>query len=146
MTNMDETDQNLLMLLRSHARMPLSELSRKLGLARSTVQARLERLENKDIIAGYGVRFGAAYEARQIHATILARLAPNVTTTVLSELRKISEVVSASTTSGRFDLVIELEVAELQRLDEIIDSLEAIEGFEDSESLVHLSRRINRQI
>ena len=40
-------------LLAENARMPVAELARRLDLSRTTVQARLERLEGQGVIAGY---------------------------------------------------------------------------------------------
>ncbi len=55
----DEIDQNLLTLLRENARRPVADLARRLGLARTTVQARIERLETSGVISGYTLRISA---------------------------------------------------------------------------------------
>lgn len=66
----DETDQNLLTLLRENARRPVADLARRLGLARTTVQARIERLESSGVISGYTLRTSA--QARPpLQATVL---------------------------------------------------------------------------
>ena len=49
---MDELDQKIVGLLAGDARMSLAMLARRLHVARSTVQARLERLETQGVIAG----------------------------------------------------------------------------------------------
>ena len=49
-------DQQLLSLLRENARAPTAELARRLGLSRTTVQSRIERLERQGVITGYTVR------------------------------------------------------------------------------------------
>jgi len=51
-----DKDRALLALLSENARMPVAELARKLGLSRTTVQARIERLEAEGVITGYGLR------------------------------------------------------------------------------------------
>ena len=51
-----EKDQELIALLQTNARMPVSELARRLGVSRTTIQDRLRRLEINGVIAGYGVR------------------------------------------------------------------------------------------
>ncbi|EBU8132065.1 AsnC family transcriptional regulator, partial [Salmonella enterica subsp. enterica serovar Java] len=51
-----DPDQALLNLLRGNARASTTELARRLGLSRTTVQSRIERLERKGVIAGYSVR------------------------------------------------------------------------------------------
>src|SRR5690606_1380692 len=89
--DMDDTDRAILSLLAADARMPLAMLARRLKLARSTVQARLERLESNGTIAGYTLRLGEA--ARQaIRATVLLTVEPRAHAPVLTRLRAIPEV------------------------------------------------------
>ena len=57
---LNDKDRELLFLLSENARMPVAELARRLDLSRTTVQARLERLEGQGVIAGYQVRLSVA--------------------------------------------------------------------------------------
>ncbi len=57
-----DADQALIALLRENARASTAELARRLGVSRTTVQSRIERLEARGIITGYGVRLSPAYE------------------------------------------------------------------------------------
>src|ERR1700761_228374 len=68
---MDDTDSRLIAALREDARAPTAALARRLGLSRTTVQSRLERLERSGAIAGYTVRLSDAYERGQIHAYVM---------------------------------------------------------------------------
>ena len=56
--DMDDMDRTILGLLSADARMSVATLARRLKVARSTVQARLERLEASGIIAGYTLKLG----------------------------------------------------------------------------------------
>ena len=51
-----EADHSLLSLLRENARASTADLARKLGVSRTTVQSRIERLEKsrQGACAGYG--------------------------------------------------------------------------------------------
>ena len=51
----DATDRRLLALLQMNARESVAMLSRKLGIARTTVQERITRMERNGTIAGYSV-------------------------------------------------------------------------------------------
>ena len=62
---MRDTDLKLVALLRANAREPTASLARKLGLARSTVQERIARLEREGTIKGYTVRLSDAAQSRQ---------------------------------------------------------------------------------
>jgi len=89
---MDEKDAEMLRLLASNARMPVASLAKRLGLARSTVQARLDRLEVTGVIAGYTLRLGEAARTRRIRATVLLEVEPRATAQVLARLKSVPEV------------------------------------------------------
>ena len=67
---MDELDRNIIGLLSADARVSVATLSRRLKVARSTIQARLERLETSGVIAGYTVKLGEAARQGRIRATV----------------------------------------------------------------------------
>ncbi len=142
---MDKTDRDLLALLQDNARLPVAMLARRLGLARSTVQARLERLEARGIIKGYALRLGAEAGRELIRATVLIAIEPRAAPAVLSRLKNLPQVRAAHTASGRFDMVLEVAAVSTRQLDETLDSIGEIDGVRSSESLIHLSTRIDRR-
>ncbi|MGN6666870.1 MAG: Lrp/AsnC family transcriptional regulator, partial [Trinickia sp.] len=73
---LDELDRNLLTLLQANARESVANLARQLGVARTTVLARVERLERMQVIAGYGVRLGQDVLDASINAYVGIILAP----------------------------------------------------------------------
>jgi len=141
---MDETDAALLRLLSDNARAPVATLARKLGLARSTVQARIDRLEARGVIAGYALRLGEAAARDTIRATVLLTLEPRATPAVLTRLKALPQVAAAHTASGRFDMVLSLAARSTADLDATLDKIGALDGVRGSESLIHLSTRIDR--
>lgn len=139
----DETDLALLALLGENARAPVATLARRLGLARTTVQARLDRLETTGIIQGYSVRLGQSARA-PLRATVLVSIEPRTAPTVLSRLKSLPEVRRVHTTSGRFDLIVTLEASTTESLDETLDRIGEAKGVRSSESLIHLSTKLDR--
>ena len=139
----DEKDRQLLLLLSENARSSVSDLARTLGLARTTVQARIERLENSGYIAGYTLRKGPS--ARPVlRASALLSVEPRSGAAVLQKLKTLPQVEKVHTTSGRFDLVVELSAQSTEELDETLDDIGAARGIISSESLIHLSTKIDR--
>lgn len=141
---LDETDRALLGELTANARLPVVTLARRLGIARSTVQARIERLETGGVIEGYTVRLGAVVGAAQIRATALLQIEPRATPGVLGRLKGLPGVLRVHTTSGRFDLIVTLEAPTTEDLDVLLDGIIGAPGVRGSESLIHLSTRIDR--
>jgi DNA-binding Lrp family transcriptional regulator len=144
MTTLDEIDRTLLMHLAGNARAPVAKLAQKMGLARTTVQARLDRLERLGVITGYTVRLSDEIARGQIRATVLIHLTPAAQNQVILMLRRLPQVERAHTTSGRFDLAVVLRAASTGELDEVLDRIGEMEGVKALETLVHLSTRIDR--
>ena len=140
----DETDRALVALLKENARTPVTKLATRLDLARTTVQARLDRLEQSGIIQGYAVRLNDNMRA-PLRATVLLAIEPRSAPAVLARLDTHANVMAVYTTSGRFDMIVELEAQSTEALDATLDQIGEAKGVKSSESLIHLSTRINRR-
>ncbi|GGE09350.1 AsnC family transcriptional regulator [Gemmobacter megaterium] len=139
-------DRTILGLLSADARMSVATLARRLKVARSTVQARLERLETTGVIAGYTLKLGEAAKAARIRATILLTIEPRSQAGILTRLKTVPEVEVAHSTSGRFDLLLQVAAPSTAALDEVLDRIGQMSGVKSSESLIHLSTRIDRAV
>jgi DNA-binding Lrp family transcriptional regulator len=140
----DKTDTELLALLAENARMPVATLARKLGLARTTVQARLERLETNGTIEGYTLKLGAAQRPK-LRATVLLSVEPRSSAAVLARLKPLPQVRTVYTASGRFDLIVDVTAETTEELDAVLDGIGDVQGVRGSESLIHLSTKLDRR-
>ena len=143
---MDDLDRSILSLLGADARMSVATLARRLKVARSTIQARLERLETGGIIAGYTVKLGEAAREGRIRATVLLTIEPRAQAAVLARLKAIAEVERVHTTSGRVDLLLQVAAPSTTVLDGVLDRVGDIAGVKGSESLIHLSTKLDRAL
>jgi len=143
---MDELDGGILALLGADARMSVATLARRLKVARSTIQARLERLETGGVIAGYTVKLGEGARQGRLVASVLLTIEPRTQAAILSRLKSIPEVERVFTTSGRVDLLLQIAAANTQVLDNVLDQIGALTGVKSSESLIHLSTRLDRAV
>ena len=146
MTNpiLDATDVALIALLRDDARAPTAELARKLGLSRTTVQSRMERLQRRRVIAGYTVVVPDELEAELVRAHVLITLAPKRSGAIEVALRRIPEVRVLHSVSGPFDLIAIVAAASIGELDALIDRIGGLDGVERTTSAIVLSTRIQR--
>lgn len=140
---LDETDTGLLNLLAENARMPVATLARRLGLARTTVQARIDRLENQGVIAGYTLRLGEIAQPR-IRATALVSIELRAGPSVLQKLKTLPAVETVHTSSGRVDLIVQIAADSTTELDETLDRIGETRGVRSSESLIHLATKLDR--
>ena len=120
---MRPTDAKLIALLRANAREPTASLARKLGLARSTVQERIARLEREGTIRGYTVRLSDETEAGKLRAVVMISTDPKRADRVAIELRKMVEVRSLSAVAGTFDLIATVEAETPARIDVLLDRI-----------------------
>jgi len=142
---MDGIDTQILSTLEMDARTPVAKIAGALGLARSTVQARIERLERTGVIGGYTYVPGRNIARPMIYATGLLQIEPHTQGAVLSRLKSLPEVTRVNTVSGRFDLIVELAADTTERLDRALDAIGEVPGVKSSESLIHLSTRIGQR-
>src|SRR5947199_9019891 len=102
---MRDTDARLIARLKANAREPTASLARKLGLARSTVQERIARLEREGIIKNYTVQLSDEAEAGRLRAIVMITADPKQADRVAAELKRMPEVRSLSAVSGAYDMV-----------------------------------------
>lgn len=141
---LDDTDRALVALLRENARAPTAELARRLGVSRTTVQSRLQRLERRGAIAGYTVVVPDEAEAALVRAHVLITLAPKRSAAIDAALRRIPEVRVLHSVSGPFDLIAIVAAGSIGELDALIDRIGALDGVERTTSAIVLATRIQR--
>ncbi|MBB3612533.1 Lrp/AsnC family transcriptional regulator [Rhizobium sp. BK602] len=139
-----DKDRQLLLLLGENARMSTAMLARKLGLSRTTVQTKIERLERDGIITGYGVRLSEAYESGLVKAHVLITLKAKMLGRVTQQLQAIQNVSSVHSVSGSFDMIAMVAATSISELDRVIDKIGEIDGVEKTLSSIILSTRIDR--
>ena len=142
---LDDLDRHLLSLLQANAREPAANLARKLKIARTTVVARIARLEREGIVAGYGVRLGHKLEQAAVRAicglSVNAKNAP----AVIRALERVPEVEELSAVSGQFDYMVFLRCDTPEKLDVLLDQLGQLDGINQTQTSIVLSRKIDRR-
>ncbi|HEY3049189.1 MAG TPA: Lrp/AsnC family transcriptional regulator [Polaromonas sp.] len=136
---MDDTDRQLIALLRDNARVPVIALAKKLRVARATVQNRIAKLESNGTIVGYTVRLRPDAEAHRIRAIMSIEIDGHHGEEVRRVLRGHPNVVALHTTNGRWDLMAELRADTLEAFDKVLNAIRAILGISNTETSILLS-------
>ncbi len=139
MINLDDTDRELISLLRDDARATVAALAQKLKVARGTVQNRLARLEREGVIVGYTVRLKPQAEAHRIRALMTIAVEGNRASEVLRSLRGNPHVTGLHSTNGRWDIVAELRAETLEAFDRVLSAIRLVEGIASTETSILLS-------
>lgn len=137
-------DRQLYDLLKANAREPVASLARKLGVARTTVQERLRRLEESGAIAGYTLRPGQTAERPAITAHVLLEVNPKRADGVMKELKALPAIRGFYAISGAFDYLAILETGSTHEMDGILDRIGKLDGVARTETSIVLSVKFER--
>ncbi len=135
----DELDRRIIAHLRVDGRASLSKLSEALGVARGTVQNRLDRLMATGTLLGFTVRVREDYDAQTVQAIMMIEVVGKSTNQVIRRLRGLPEIVSLHTTNGNWDLVATVRAASLADFDRVLREVRMIDGVSNSETSLLLS-------
>jgi DNA-binding Lrp family transcriptional regulator len=135
---MDETDRQLLSLLRQNARLSIADLSHKLAVSRGTVTNRITKLEDAGVIVGYTVRVRPDVQRNEIKAWMSIAVEGNQTRAVIASLLGEPGVAILHDTNGRWDLLAELRAENLQDLGKTLERIRLVKGISSSETSIHL--------
>ena len=138
-SRMDDTDRQLLSLLRDDARASVASLAKVLRVSRGTVQNRLSRLESDGTITGYTVRLKPQAEGHRIRAFMTVAVEGNRSAAVLSALRGDPAVSALHSTNGRWDMVVELQADSLEAFDSVLSRIRLLDGIANTETSLLLS-------
>lgn len=139
MRTLDDLDRRLLGALRLNGRESVAALSRQLGVTRSTVNARLDRLVGSGTIVGFSVRVREGQRPDTIRAIALIEVEGRNTDAVIGQLRGLPGIESLHTTNGGWDLVAELRMDTLASFDQLLRDVRSIDGVVNSETSLLLS-------
>jgi DNA-binding Lrp family transcriptional regulator len=122
---LDDLDARLLLLLTDQPRAGVLECSRQLGVARGTVQARLDRLERRGVLRGFPPDLDLAAMGYPLTGFAVLEIAQGRRVEVVEQLARIDEVCEAHSTTGRGDLLVRVVArsnTDLQRvIEEVVD-------------------------
>jgi DNA-binding Lrp family transcriptional regulator len=141
---MRDTDSRLVGLLKANAREPTASLARKLGLARSTVQERIARLEREGTIKGYTVKLSEEAEMRRLRAVVMITADPKQAERVNAELKRMAEVRSLAAVSGAYDMMAVVETDTPARMDAALDRIGKATGVARTVTSIILSEKFSR--
>ena len=143
----DGLDARLIDLLTARPRIGVLDASRRLGVARGTVQARLDRLRSRGVVTGfgpdvdpaalgYGVTAFVTLEIRQVggHDPVTDRLA------------LIAEVLEAHTITGPGDMLCRVVARDNADLQRVIDAIVEVPGVVRTSTVIALAAPVGYRV
>ncbi|GAB2992248.1 Lrp/AsnC family transcriptional regulator [Amycolatopsis acidiphila] len=125
---MDALDAKLLLLLTDAPRLGVLECARRLGVARGTVQARLDRLTEQGVLGGFPPEVDMAAIGYGLTAFAVIEIAQGSRVEVAAALAAIDQVCEAHATTGQGDLFVRMVARDHEDLQRVIDQVVGLPG------------------
>jgi Lrp/AsnC family transcriptional regulator for asnA, asnC and gidA len=125
---LDELDLRIITELQDDGRKPSTEIARKLGMPRTTVARRIERLVSQKIIT-IGVFANSQRIGLPLHVMIEVEVEPRKHAAVVAAAVKLEEIRWVGTAIGHYDILIEGMLRSNEHLQHfLVEVLGAIDG------------------
>ncbi|HUB40141.1 MAG TPA: Lrp/AsnC family transcriptional regulator [Streptosporangiaceae bacterium] len=143
----DALDGRLIGLLMAEPRIGVLEASRRLGVARGTVQARLDRMQARGVITGYGPDIEPAAIGYQVMAFITLEIRQaGGHDPVAERLAAIAEVLEAHTITGAGDMLCRVVARSNADLQRVIDSIVGLDGVVRTSTVIVLDSPLAHRV
>ncbi|MBA2559136.1 MAG: Lrp/AsnC family transcriptional regulator [Propionibacteriales bacterium] len=145
--SLDPLDARLLSLFAAEPRIGVMEASRRLGVARGTVQARLDRLERIGVVQGWGPDLDPDALGYPVTAFVTLEIRQGGGHDIVGDhLALIPEVLEAHTVTGPGDLWCRVVARSNTDLQRVLDAVVSSPGIERSATTISLARQIDHRV
>ncbi|CAN5301936.1 Lrp/AsnC family transcriptional regulator [soil metagenome] len=139
---LDSLDARLVLLLTEEPRIGVLECSRRLGIARGTAQARLDKLLDRGVIRGFGPDLDPAALGYTVTAFATLQIRQGRGGAVAARLGAIPEVLEVHTITGDSDLLARIVARSNDDLQRVIDSVVADDDIVRTSTYIALTAHI----
>ncbi len=141
---LDEIDDKILALLMDNARLPVTSIAKSVGIARTTVIARIAALEKRGVIAGYGLKLNQKMVQPAVRAYVGLSVEARYAAGLIKYLQQLPETETLCAVSGAIDYMLTLRCSNTETLDKLLDQIGALDGVRQTSTSIILSKRIDR--
>jgi DNA-binding Lrp family transcriptional regulator len=142
----DHLDARILLTLRANPRIGLIEVARRLGVARGTVQARLEKLQARGVVTGFGPDLEPAEMGYPVLAFVSLEIVQGRLDEAVAGLMRVPEVLEAHGVTGDRDLLCRVVARDNTHLQEVINAMLHTGAVQRSTSAISMTRQIPYRI
>ena len=139
---LDEVDLGIIELLNAEPRIGVLELSRRLEVARGTVQSRLDKLIARGVITGFGPDLDLAAIGYGVMAFTTVEVVQGRISDVIEPLRDIPEVLEVHSIAGQGDLLVRLAARSNEHLMDLLERILSIDDVARTSTAMALSGQI----
>ncbi len=145
-TAVDRIDAAILALFAAEPRVGVLEASRRLRIARGTVQARLDKLASRGVVTGWGPDLDAAALGFPVTAFVTLEIAQTGHDEIGARLAAIPEVIEVHTITGGGDLLARVVARSNADLQRVIDQVVATDGIGRTSTVIALATQVPHRV
>ena len=144
----DGIDKQILLELTNNSRMPILEISRKIGISGAAIHQRLRKLEKSDLISGHHLKLNPkalGYSTLAFIGVYFYKAEKNKE--AIKAMKKIPQILECHYTTGNWSVLIKVLCRNNEDLMLLLNKqIQSIEGVSRTETFISLEQQIDRQI
>ncbi len=144
----DNIDLKILNLLMEDAKIPYTEVAKKVFVSGGTVHVRMKKLEEMGVVSGTTLKMDYSklgYDVTCFMGIYLQK--SSLYDRVVSELKEIHEIVKIHYTTGNYNIFIKIHCKDTKHLKDVLhDQIQKVEGIERTETFISLEESLNRHL
>ena len=141
----DQLDAALLGELQTDARVGVLELSRRLGIARGTVQSRIDRLVAAGVIRGFTAHLNLDALGFQVRAYVTVEVQEGQIDSVLTPLKQIDEVIEVHSVAAQGDMLCLVVARSNQHLMDVLEKILSVPDIARTSTAIVLKSQIENR-
>ena len=145
-TGIDPLDARLILEMASAPRAGVMELARRLGVARGTAQARLDKLQVRGVVTGFGPDLDLRALGYDVLAFVMLEIAQGRLADVTQHLAGIPEVLEAHATTGPGDLHCRVVARNNEHLQDVINAVLGVNGIMRTTTQIALTEQLGHRV
>ena len=144
----DNVDLKILSELMKDAKVPYTEIAKKVYVSGGTVHVRMKKLEEMGVVTGTTLSMDYSKLGYDVTCFLgIFLLKSSLYEVVVEKLKKIPEVVKIHYTTGNYNIFIKIHCRDTKHLKDVLhDKIQKVEGIERTETFISLEESLNRHI
>jgi Lrp/AsnC family transcriptional regulator for asnA, asnC and gidA len=144
----DNLDRDILSILIKDAKVPYTEIAKRLVVSPGTIHVRMKRMERLGIVKGATLEIDPARIGYDLIAFVgIYLINGSVYNEVIDEINQIPEIVEAHYTTGEYSIFIKIICKNTDHLREVVgEKLQSLNGITRTETIISLGTSIKKQV
>lgn len=144
----DNIDLKILNILSENAKLPYTEVAKKVFVSGGTVHVRMKKMEEMGIVKGSTLKIDYAKLGYDITCFLGIYLQKSsLYDLVVSKLKELPEIVTIRYTTGNYNIFCKIQCKDTNHLREVLhDKIQKVDGIESTETFISLEESVNKHI